>query len=48
MGKATSSPYTTIDDIQKITIQTTGNATDFGNISRTNVVQIAQGIHRNG
>ena len=35
-GKATNQPYTTVDDIQKITIQTTGNATDFGNISGTN------------
>ena len=35
-GKATNQPYTTVDDIQKITIQTTGNATDFGNVSATN------------
>ena len=35
-GKLTSQPYSTVDIIQKITIQTTGNASDFGDISQTN------------
>ena len=35
-GKLTNQPYTTVDIIQKITIQTTGNASDFGDISQTN------------
>ena len=35
-GKLTSDPYGTVDIIEKITIQTTGNATNFGSITQSN------------
>ena len=35
-GKLTSQPYSTVDIIEKITIQTTGNATNFGSITQSN------------
>ena len=35
-GKLTNDPYGTVDIIEKITIQTTGNATNFGSITQSN------------
>lgn len=35
-GKLTSQPYTAVDIIEKITIQTTGNATNFGTVTKAN------------
>jgi len=35
-GKLTTSPYSAVDIIEKVTIQTTGNATNFGTITQAN------------
>ena len=35
-GKLTTSPYSAVDIIEKVTIQTTGNATNFGTITPAN------------